>query len=163
LQAERETRRSAGRGSTTRGRGRTRGTEATETAATPAPTRLMDMRDPNAPPLDADAQAALQAWDGVTEDNRAALDVVTATDLRELNSVREIAVEENAARTTAAIEALMLSRQQGKEHILERIAADEEREQRREERANARGRSSTRGTSETDTTSPTQGRGRRGR
>lgn len=153
LQAEREARRSSGRG-------RGRGMYATE-PSTPVTTdvyRGPTVRDPNAPALDPDTEALLRAWQEANEDNRPALDVVTDTDLNELESLRQIAVAEGAKRTTTAIEGLMLARQQRRAYILERIAADEERQQRLEERANARGRGTTQG----DTTT-LGGRGRRGR
>ncbi len=145
------------------GRGRGRGTEISETTtATTDRTHVRSaQRDPNAPPLDQQTEALLQAWAGGEEDKRPILERVTETDLNELTAVRELAVSENAAQTAAALEGLMLARQERQQVILERIAADEERQQRLEERANARGRGTERGATQEDTTR--QGRGRRGR
>ncbi len=159
LLAEREERRTAGRATTTRTRGRVRGTETTEaTAAAEEPARpARPVAADDGPALDADAQNQMQAWQGAAEDKRPALEVVTTTDLRELEALRQVAASENAVRTSAAIEGLMLARQERRERILERIAADEERQQRLEERATTRGRSTT------QTDAATQGRGRRAR
>lgn len=160
LLAEREERRTAGRAATTtRARGRVRGTETTETAAAVEepvrPARPVEAE--NGPALDADTQNQVQAWQGAAEDKRPALEVVTTTDLRELDALRQVAASESAARTSAAIEGLMLARQERRAHILERIATDEERQQRLEERTTTRGR----GTTQTE--AATQGRGRRAR
>lgn len=148
LQAEREAERAArGRSTTTTGGRRSRGRETEATAmVAPAETQFYrdrDGRDPNAPPLDQDTEAQRQAWENGAEDKRPVLEAVTETDLRELDSLRQVAAGENANRTAATIEGLMLAHQERKERILQRIADDEERQQRLEERANARGRDTT--------------------
>ncbi|MBN1361051.1 MAG: hypothetical protein JW993_10680 [Sedimentisphaerales bacterium] len=158
--AEREASRAARGGAMGSGRGRGRGMQATETTtAAPAEAyRTPITRDPNAPPLDPNTEAQLQAWQSSAEDKRSALGVVTESDLRELESLRQLAEAENAKRTAATIEGLMLARQQRQEAIVERIVAAEERERRLEERANARsGRGAERGATQHETT-PTRGR-----
>jgi hypothetical protein len=101
----------------------------------------------------------LQAWmaQNAAEDKQPVLESVTETDLRELGSLREVALGEGARKTAATVEGLMLARQEREQRIVQRIADDEERQRRLEERAEARGR----GTQHDAT--DTQGRGRRGR
>jgi hypothetical protein len=151
--AERE----ANESSRGRGRGRGRGVESTRGSTTPTHVYASPVvRDPNAPPLDAETEALLQVWQTNTEDKRPVLEKVLETDLNDLNGLREVAVEDNAAETTAAIEGLMVARQQRRDEVFERMAADEERQRRREERLNARERSA-------EGETGTSGRGRRGR
>ncbi len=167
LQAEREAARTRGRSTTGtmtavgRGRGRGMQTAETATAVTADVSRGRAARDPNAPPLDANTQAQLQAWQSGAQDKGPVLEAVTDADLRDLHSLRLVTVAEGAKQTTAAIEGLMLAHQERRERVLQRIADDEERQQRLEERANARGRGTDRGTTQSNTS--TQGRGRRAR
>lgn len=136
--AEREATRSA-RGTAARGRG----WAATDTAVAAAPVPMYGVaatRDPNAPPVDPDTEAQLRGWESASTDKRTLLDTVLDTDLRELNTLRQAAVAESANETVAAIEGLMLARVGRRDAVLERIAADEERQLRLEERAGARTR-----------------------
>lgn len=143
--AEREAERAnRTRGTTARGRGRTGVGVAAEAAAPPTRTYAMPTtRDPNAPQLDAETERLLQAWETSALDKRPLLEIVAETDLADLNALRESAVSESADETAAAIEGLMLARQLRHDSILDEIAADEERQARREERANARTRGAT--------------------
>jgi hypothetical protein len=75
-------------------------------------------------PLDPETENLIRAWTGATTDNRTTLarsvhDQIWA----EIVSVREVAVEEEAKITTAAIDGLLLSRQ---ERLTQRIAKMEE-------------------------------------
>ena len=88
------------------------------------------------PILDADGENQLRAWLGANpEDKRSLLNDVHELDLIELDILRETAVEESATKTTAAIEGLMLARQQRVDGIIAKMAAEDERLERLAERA----------------------------
>ena len=162
LQAEREAARNRGRSGTMtsgrRGRGRDMATTETTTFVDTGAYYSSATRDPNAPALDPDTESQLQAWlaVGAAEDKQPVLQSVTDTDLRELGSLREVALAEQAKQTSAVIAGLMLAHQEQRARVLQRIADDEERHRRLEERAG------TRGTMQQDATEM-QGRGRRSR
>jgi len=88
------------------------------------------------PALDAETQSQLQAW--LTSDpldKRDLLGTVHELDLREYDSLRQMAVAEEAKKTAAAIEGLMLARQRRVTDITAKMAEEDERLQRLEERA----------------------------
>jgi len=77
---------------------------------------------------DADTESQLQAWLGANpQDKRDLLTDVHELDLFELDTLRQTALEEEAAKTTAALEGLMLARQGRLERITAKMAADDER------------------------------------
>lgn len=120
----------------------------------------------NEPPLDPVTEQQLQAWLAVDPlDKRDLLPTVHALDLREYDALRQTAVEEPAPKTAAAIEGLMLARQNRLAEINVKMLEDDERLQRIEERMGATttpGGTRTRGMrggTETDTpTMPRRGR-----
>ncbi len=144
---------------TTTGRGRGRGSSRSGRGAPArgeAPGRYGDpsqMADPYGPPparpsrgrttteavpekpLDPDTQAQLDEWLRANpEDKRDLLGAVHDLDLLDYASLRQVAVEEEAKKTTAAIEGLMLARQTRHTAILTKMAADDERLQRMTDR-----------------------------
>jgi ankyrin repeat protein len=151
LQAEREAARSRGRGATgvttmgRRGRGRDMQTTETTTYAETGTLYGRAAQEEEGPPLDQETQALLQAWTapGASEDKRSVLEAATDADLRDLGALRTAALGEQARQTTAVIEGLMLAHQERRDHVLQRIAESEERQQRLEERAATRGRGTT--------------------
>ncbi len=108
---------------------------ATPMTARPAP-RVRTAQDANEPALDAATENQLQAWLGVDPlDKRELLTSVHAMDLREYDSLRQTAADEQAKKTAAAIEGLMLARQQRLTSITAKMVEEDERLQRLEERA----------------------------
>ncbi len=88
-----------------------------------------------APVFDAETENQIQAWLGANpEDKRTLLNDVQAMDLTELEALHAKATEEKATKTTAAIEGLMLARQDRVERILTKMAEEDERLQRLAER-----------------------------
>lgn len=142
-----EERENAARTRTTgRSRGRTgmtdpmAGPSANDPYATPMPARpaprVRASTDANEPALDAATGNQLQAWLGVDPlDKRELLGSVHAMDLREYDSLRQTAADEEAKKTAAAIEGLMLARQQRLTSITAKMVEEDERLQRLEERA----------------------------
>lgn len=137
--------------------------------ARPAP-RPRPNRDVNEPVLDAVTENQAQAWLGVDPlDKRGLLNAVHQVDLQEYDALRQTAAAEEAQKTAAAIEGLMLARQERLTAVNVKMLEEDERLQRLEERAGAtmtpgagRGRG-TRGTTPTEdpATTTTQRRGRR--
>lgn len=149
-----------GRGRGTRGRGMRGGAQAYEDPQMSAAGPYADPRAarprPGSPPedervvLDADGEGQRQAWlSADPEDKRTLLTAVHELDLLELDFLRQSAVEEEAAKTTAAIEGLMLARQRRLERINTTMTEYDERMQRLAERTGT-------------TMGPTRGRGGRG-
>ncbi len=140
--------------------------------ARPAP-RARASADVNEPALDAATENQLQAWLGVDPlDKRELLNSVHAMDLREYDSLRQTAADEEAKKTAAAIEGLMLARQERLTSVTAKMIEEDERLQRLEDRTGGtmapgaamtpgttrgRGGRATPGQEET----PTQRRGRR--
>lgn len=162
-----------------RSRGRTGAMDSTTAGGTsdlygaaparPAP-RPRPNRDVNEPVLDAVTENQAQAWLGVDPlDKRGLLNAVHQVDLQEYDALRQTAAAEEAQKTAAAIEGLMLARQERLTAVNVKMLEEDERLQRLEERAGAtmtpgagRGRG-TRGTTPTEdpATTTTQRRGRR--
>lgn len=144
------------------GRSRGRGTDAMTANATddlyggapamPTP-RTRPARDVNEPVLDPETEAQLQAWLSTDPlDKRGLLSAVHELDLTEYDALRQTAVAEQATKTAAAVEGLMLARQERLTAINAKMLEEEERLQRLEER-----RAGT-----TMTPGATRGRGGRG-
>ncbi len=97
--------------------------------------RTRPVREVNEPPLDPVTEQQLQAWLTVDPlDKRDLLPTVHALDLREYDALRQTAVDDNAAKTAAAIEGLMLARQNRLADVTAKMIEDDERLQRMEER-----------------------------
>jgi hypothetical protein len=149
--------------STGRSRGRTSMTEPmagglandpyAATSSRPAP-RTRPAQDVNEPALDPVTEDQAQAWLSADPlDKRDLLTKVHELDLREYDALRQTAVEEQAQKTAAAIEGLMLARQNRLTSIQAKMIEEDERLQRLEERM---------GTTTTMTPGATRGRGARG-
>lgn len=163
--------RTRGAARTTRGR---TGGAATENGTNPyggaggRMSRNAARAEPNKPPVDGDTQAQVQAWvNGKPESKDGLLDAVHKLDLAELEGLREIAEEETAKKTAAAIRGFMLARQLRVDKVTAQWKLDDEREQKRQERMGtqpgmypATGTRGTRGTTGQDSQSTT-GRTRR--
>ena len=101
----------------------------------PARPSSRDEAQADEPVLDAETQDQIQAWLGANpEDKRTLLNDVHAMDLAELELLHEAATDEEATKTIAAIEGLMLARQGRVERITTKMAEDDERLQRMAER-----------------------------
>jgi ankyrin repeat protein len=103
----------------------------------PAPRPRLD-EQPDEPPLEPETQSQTQAW--LTSDpldKRDLLSTVHESDLREYDALRQTAVAEEAKKTAAAIEGLMLARQRRVTDIAAKMAEEDERLQRLEDRAGA--------------------------
>ncbi len=86
-------------------------------------------------PLDPDTEMQVQAWLGANpEDKRSLLASVHEMDLFELDGLRQTAVEEEATKTTAGIEGLMLARQTRVARITVKMAEEDARLERMAER-----------------------------
>ncbi|UCD49196.1 MAG: ankyrin repeat domain-containing protein [Phycisphaerales bacterium] len=98
--------------------------------------RARRTEDVEEPPLDPDTAMMLEAWLSANpEDKRTLLASVHDMDLFELEGLQQIATEEDAKKTTAAIEGLMLARQTRVERIREKMAEEDARLERLAERA----------------------------
>jgi hypothetical protein len=122
-------------------------------------------QDPNEPPIDQETESQIQAWVNANPaDKQGLLRSVHELDLAELGGLHEVAVEEQAKQTTAAIEGLMLARQERVQKIEQKWMADDERLQRLQEKyeqRGGRGRGTRGGTTGTGQTDQTTRRGRR--
>lgn len=91
--------------------------------------------EPNKPPVDGDALAQSQAWVNAKADSKnTLLDSVHRLDLAELEGLRTTAAEEEAKKTAAMISGLMLARQERVDKIVKEWKADDERQQKLQER-----------------------------
>lgn len=133
------------------------------------PTRARAGEDEDVDELAVDAETAshMRAWlTGDPLDKRELLNTMHGEDLREYDTLRQTAVAEEAKKTAAAIGGLMLSRQDRVNEIMTRMAEEDERLERLEERmgtapATMRGRAGRGAAGQEDTT--TQRAGRRSR
>jgi hypothetical protein len=92
------------------------------------------------PPLDPVTEAQVQAWiQAKPEDKDRLLDAVHKLDIGEFEGLRQVAEEEGAKKTTAAIEGVMLARDERAAKIRAKWVLDDERMQRLEERQGGRG------------------------
>jgi hypothetical protein len=81
--------------------------------------------------VDADTQSQQDAWLAANpEDKRSLLTAVHELDLLEYDALRQVALGEEAKKTAAALEGLMLARKGRVERVLMKMAADDERLQR---------------------------------
>jgi hypothetical protein len=128
--------RSRGRSS----RGRSTATTTTPygsyTPSTPATTRRPEADEPA---LDPQTESQMQAWLNTTADKNTLLDAVHSLDLSEFDALRQVAVEHEANKTSAAISGLMMLRQQRLQNIAQKWQQDDERQQRIQERTQQAG------------------------
>jgi hypothetical protein len=104
-------------------------------------------REPNEPPMDADTQQQVQAWrNSKPESKDSLLDAVHKLNLAELADLRVIALEEEAKKTAATISGLMLAHEERVQKIKLQWQADDERQQRLQERMGTDGTMRGRGT-----------------
>jgi len=123
-------------------------------AGRPAPRpRVGEEKEVDAPPVDPETESQARAWLASDPlDKRDLLNTVHELDLREYDALRQTAVAEEAKKTAAAIGGLMLSRQDRVTDIMARMAEEDERLERREERTGAtRGRTGRVNTGQEDT------------
>jgi hypothetical protein len=132
--------RTARGGTTGADRGKTTGTGPRGTmnpyGGTGQKTSAMPVRaEPNKPPVDGDTVAQSQAWvNAKSESKSSLLEGVHRLDLAELDALRTTATEEEAKRTAATISAIMLARQERVDRIAKEWKADDERQQKLQER-----------------------------
>jgi len=109
-----------------------------DTAAAP---RSRRRDEPNEPPIDELTRQQIQDWLQQTkpEDKKRLLDSVHQADLGEFGGLHRVASEEKAKKTTAAIEGLMLARQERVARIQQQWLEDDERMARMQERMEQRG------------------------
>jgi len=137
--------RSRGRSSSRGGRsGYSQSAGATTTdpygSETDRPTRRSRRDEPNEPPIDELTQRQIQDWvQAKPEDKSRLLESVHEVDLGEFGGLHRVASEEQAKQTTAAIEGLMLAREERLAKIRQKWQEDDERTQRMQERMEQRG------------------------
>jgi ankyrin repeat protein len=130
--------RSGGRG----GRGRTStsntGSGYSSTGPYGSPGGRMPRRpvaEVNQPVLDQETQSLAQAWlNAKPEDKRSLLDAVHQMNLFDLDDLRQVATEEKAAKTAAAISGLMMIRTERLQRITKKWEEDDIRLQKLQER-----------------------------
>ncbi len=103
--------------------------------ARPAP-RTRGAEETDEPAVEPEMDSHAQAWlSSDPLDKRNLLNTVHEVDLREFDALRQTAVAEEAKKTAAAIEGLMLARQERVTSIMAKMAEEDERLERLEERA----------------------------
>ena len=134
--------RAGGRG----GRGRTGGMSNTGSSGyAPAgpygspgartPQRRGPVADVNQPVLDQETQSLVQAWlNAKPEDKKSLLDAVHQTNLLDLDDLRQVAAEEQAKKTAAAISGLMMIHAERVQKITKKWQEDDVRQQKLQER-----------------------------
>lgn len=96
--------------------------------------------DPNGPQLDQHTQSQIQAWVSARpDDKRSLLDATHSVDLAELGALHEVALEEQAKKTSVVIMALMMVREQRIAKIVLEWQEEDERMQRMQERYGTQG------------------------
>lgn len=174
LQESRDTM-ASGRGRATTGRSMTRGRSSGggytgaagqepygATAQTRTPRRAV--AEVNEPPIDADTQTQVQSWLGSQPENKAQLLKTShELDVIEYAMLHEAATEEKAARTDAAIMALLMLREERIAKISQKWMEEDERMQRMQERMGAAGMQGTQSGMQQGTQQGTQQGMRRGR
>ena len=104
---------------------------ANPTAKTP-PRRPADA---NQPPIDPNTQAQIQAWlNAKADDKKALLQTVDDLNLTELQSLQELALKEQAKKTSVALLSLMMLREQRAEKITLGWQEEDARMQKLQER-----------------------------
>jgi len=93
-----------------------------------------------APPVDADTQGQISAWlNAKPEDKSNLLTAIHDLDIIEYAALHELAVEEKAVKTDAAIMGLLMQRQERIAKIQQKWVEDDERMQRMQERTGTTG------------------------
>jgi hypothetical protein len=131
-----------------------------------AKTPLRRPGDANQPAIDPNTQAQIQAWlNAKADDKKALLQAVDDLNLAELQSLQELALKEQAKKTTVAIMSLMMLREQRAEKIALGWQEEEARMQKLQERYGPNGMAPGRGMqgNQQQQTQPGMRGGRRGR
>lgn len=96
--------------------------------------------EPNEPPIDQMTQTQVQAWSNVMDmDKRGLLESVHDGDMAEFGGLWQVADQEEAKKTVAVIEGLMLAHQGRVDAVIKKMEAEDERLARLEERYGERG------------------------
>jgi hypothetical protein len=133
--------RSGGRGgrggaTTTRG-GMTANPYGTPGTAATRPARRPDV---NEPAIDPTTQSQIQAWvNSRPEDKKSLIDAVHKQDLVDLDGLQQVATEEQAKKTTAAVLGLMMLREQRLTKIAQKWLEEDERMKKLQERYGTQG------------------------
>lgn len=93
--------------------------------------------------LDAESREEIREWTRRSDERLELLQATQRQTTMELDFLRKLSVEEGAEKTTAAIDAILLDRQERYEPVTERLEREKERlrrEQEREERSRDRSR-----------------------
>jgi len=99
------------------------------------PQRRPTAADANQPVLDQETQTLVQAWlNAKPEDKKSLLEAVHQMDLLDLDDLRQVATEEQAKKTAAAIGGLMMMRAERVQKITKRWQEDDLRQQKLQER-----------------------------
>jgi hypothetical protein len=103
-------------------------------------TRTMRRPEPNAPVLDGETQNQVQAWTNARpEDKKSLLETVHKQNLVDLDGLQQIATEEQAKKTTVAVMALMMLREERVATIAQKWVEDDERMRKLQERYGTQG------------------------
>jgi hypothetical protein len=96
--------------------------------------------DANEPVLDAATQNQVQAWVNTRpEDKKSLLEAVHKQNLVDLDGLQQVATEEQAKKTTAAVMAVMLMREMRCAAVVEKWLEDDERQRKLQERYGTQG------------------------
>ena len=165
-----------GRSNTRGGRGRTGATGGSGYSQTGGPYGSPGARTPqrrpaaadaNQPVLDQETQSLAQAWlNAKPEDKKSLLEAVHQMNLLDLDDLRQVATEEKAAKTAAAVSGLMMIHAERVQKITKKWQEDDVRQQKLQERYGPggmpTGRGGMQGTQQQQMQPGTRG-GRRGR
>jgi len=127
----------SGRTTMSRSRSRTSRSAATLDGTGPYGGTVSGSRrvEPNEPPLDAETANQVQAWTAATMDSKdTLLETVHKLDLAEFDGLRQVAVEEKAKKTEAAIAGVMMLREERLVKISRAWQEEDERLQKIQER-----------------------------
>jgi hypothetical protein len=104
-------------------------------------TKMVQKRpDANEPAMDPETQSQIQVWlNAKPDDKRALLDAVEQMDLGDLDGLRQVAVEEQAKKTTAAVMGLMMVHEERVQKITLKWQEEDQRMQKLQGRAGPQG------------------------
>lgn len=103
-------------------------------------TRPMRRPDANEPVLDPETQSQVQAWvTSKPEDKKSLIEAVHKQNLVDLDGLQQIATEEQAKKTTAAVMGLMMVRELRLAKVAQKWLEDDERQKKLQERYGTQG------------------------
>ncbi len=127
-------------------RGRASRTTGTQSSTTPyggymqGTTVLPGGQEPNEPQFDQETQSQIQAWLNANPENKQSLlDATHNLDVAEFSALGQVATEEQAKKTSVAITALMMVREQRIAKIVLKWQEEDERMQRMQQRYGTQG------------------------